>query len=282
MEIYQLSIYIAIVIPVLSYDIDSRSFRIRNGSTTIAYYSCDHRDENEENFHCDQNFIVYRKAAKISVAGIRGYVTDEPQFACGEVDPPNNVSIGWAALVKLSDNDTCDCSVEQKLLQVQQAGYQMALLMYTNCSDENHKVNFHSDTNASTINISAVTVYKKLADQLIKYAVPTANNDGAVQAIVRVHYVKEVTVEDVLIGISLFIGVAVVVCSPFILVFSYLCCKKLLRCLRQDEYEALTESNPLPNDGNQDDEFPKSQEKLKDVPILATKNTYKYGGAVQE
>ncbi|XP_065887770.1 uncharacterized protein [Dysidea avara] len=240
MEIYQLSIYIAIVIPVLSYDIDSRSFRIRNGSTTIAYYSCDHRDENEENFHCDQNFIVYRKAAKISVAGIRGYVTDEPQFACGEVDPPNNVSIGWAALVKLSDNDTCDCSVEQKLLQVQQAGYQMALLMYTNCSDENHKVNFHSDTNASTINISAVTVYKKLADQLIKYAVPTANNDGAVQAI------------------------------------------KLLRCLRQDEYEALTESNPLPNDGNQDDEFPKSQEKLKDVPILATKNTYKYGGAVQE
>ena len=128
----------------------------------------------------------------------------------------------------------------------------MALLMYTNCSDENHskdfdnvavfhtyciEVNFHSDTNASTINISAVTVYKvsldtissilyiysfnfvkKLADQLIKYAVPTANNDGAVQAIVRVHYVKEVTVEDVLIGISLFIGVAVVVCSPFILV----------------------------------------------------------------
>ena len=28
MEIYQLSIYIAIVIPVLSYDIDSRSFRV--------------------------------------------------------------------------------------------------------------------------------------------------------------------------------------------------------------------------------------------------------------
>jgi len=46
---------------------------------------------------------------------LKGYVTDEPQFACGEVDPPNNVTIGWAALVKLSDNNTCDCSVEQKV-----------------------------------------------------------------------------------------------------------------------------------------------------------------------
>ncbi|XP_065887772.1 uncharacterized protein [Dysidea avara] len=239
--LYHLSIYIAIVIPVLSYDIDSRSFQILNGSATIAYYSCDHREDNEEDFHCDQNFIVYRKAAKISVAGIRGYVTDEPQFACGEVDPPNNISIEWAALVKLSDNDTCDCSVEQKLLQVQQAGYQMALLMFTNCSGENY--DSHSDTNATTINISAVTVYENLADQLIEYAVPTANSDKAVQVLVRVHYVKELTTKDVLISISMFIGITVVVCSPFLLVS--LCCKKLLRCLEQDEYGMLRESDSL-------------------------------------
>jgi len=45
--------------------------KILNGSATVAYYSCDHREEDTQGFHCDQNFIVYRKAAKISVAGIR-------------------------------------------------------------------------------------------------------------------------------------------------------------------------------------------------------------------
>ena len=59
---------------------------------------------------------------------------------------------------------------------------------------------------------------KKLADQLIKYAVPTAESDKAVQAIVKVHYAKKVTVKDVIFGVSLFLGVAVIVCSPFILV----------------------------------------------------------------
>jgi len=59
---------------------------------------------------------------------------------------------------------------------------------------------------------------KKLADQLIKYAVHTAESDKAVQAIVKVHYTKKVTAKDVLFGVSLFIGVAVIVCSPFILV----------------------------------------------------------------
>ncbi|XP_065886648.1 uncharacterized protein [Dysidea avara] len=222
---------------------ESAGLVILKGSATIACYSCDHREDNEEYFHCDQNFIVYREAAKISVAGIRGYVTDEPQFACGEVDPPNNVSIGWAALVKLSDDDTCDCSIEQKLQQVQQAGYQMALLMFTNCSGETYDVDFHSATIAATINISAVTVYKNLADQLIEYAVATANSDEAVQVLVRVHYVKELTTKDVLISISMFIGLTLGVCLPVTLVS--LCCKKLLRCLEQDEYGMLKESDSL-------------------------------------
>ena len=51
----------------------------------------------------------------------KGYITDEPQFACGEVDPLppiNNDNItGWAALVKYSTNYTknCDCRYEDKV-----------------------------------------------------------------------------------------------------------------------------------------------------------------------
>ena len=49
----------------------------------------------------------------------KGYITDEPQFACGEVDPlpPTNDTTGWAALVKYNTAyiQNCDCSYEDKV-----------------------------------------------------------------------------------------------------------------------------------------------------------------------
>ena len=44
----------------------------------------------------------------------KGYITDEPQFACGYVEPPKNSTIEWAALVYYSSM-SCDCSYEEKV-----------------------------------------------------------------------------------------------------------------------------------------------------------------------
>ena len=44
----------------------------------------------------------------------KGYITDEPQFACSHVNPPNNSNVEWAALVYYSSM-SCDCSYEQKV-----------------------------------------------------------------------------------------------------------------------------------------------------------------------
>ena len=45
----------------------------------------------------------------------KGYITDEPQFACGYVEPPMNSTIEWAALVYYSSRSICDCSYEEKV-----------------------------------------------------------------------------------------------------------------------------------------------------------------------
>ena len=44
----------------------------------------------------------------------KGYITDEPQFACSHVEPPKNNTIEWAALVYYS-SVSCGCSYEQKV-----------------------------------------------------------------------------------------------------------------------------------------------------------------------
>ncbi|XP_065888640.1 uncharacterized protein [Dysidea avara] len=93
------------------------------------------------------------------------------------------------------------------LLQIQQAGYQMVLLMYTNSSnrsDEEQDVDLQSDTNV-TINISAVTVYLKLTDSLMEYAVPTVELDEAIQVIVKVHYGDGSTVLEIILPLAGFV-----------------------------------------------------------------------------
>ncbi|XP_065887292.1 uncharacterized protein [Dysidea avara] len=272
----------------LSYDIDSRSFKILNGSDTLAVYNCDTRDVYDT--ECDQRFLVYRGAAKIPSAGIKGYVTDEPQFACSKVDPPNNVSIGWAALVKLNDNDTCDCSrVEQKLLQVQQAGYQMALLVYvSDCPREDETVQLQSDTNV-TINISAVTVYLKLADRLIRYAVPTTESDKAVQVVVRVHYEEDYTQIILIIGGTM-LGI-VIFTIAFTALIVYMD-RRQRRCMQAgNRYVSLPQpvqtrqhtNTPKVSDNNKA-QLTKSEDKHENIPLQKMKRNHKinkYGGVVE-
>ena len=99
---------------------------------------CDARRGTNKNninqFHPCKHFTlyhIYAFAAKIPPSGagvgliksvnnnycvciFKGYITDEPQFACGHVEPPKNSTIEWAALVYYSSM-SCDCSYEEKV-----------------------------------------------------------------------------------------------------------------------------------------------------------------------
>ena len=46
---------------------------------------------------------------------LKGYLTDEPGCACEGVEPPHNVSKGWAAVVKYGSREHGDCNIDRKV-----------------------------------------------------------------------------------------------------------------------------------------------------------------------
>ena len=52
----------------------------------------------------------------------------------------------------------------------------------------------------------------------MEYAVPTTKADEAVHVIVKIHYAEKITTGKILIGVGVFIGTLLVLCSPCIIV----------------------------------------------------------------